>query len=264
MAGDTGGFPHSSVGKSSALPIQETWVRSLGREDPLEKEVAPHSSLLAWRIPWTEEPGGLQSLGSQELDTTWRLSRRHHHHPRWIVVGIASVLTVFGSFLLSWSLSSESAFLTLCLEGWVCVLRAGLGAGSTSQLSGISVFNRVILRVVPGLSQAGDLASRSKSCFALPESACGDSGVGEEQPPPWCGVGATLILACVLGPSVLDPQGPVQPPISGPFFRVPGVWGWFSALPMAGFRTFPGQLALILSCPGPNSCSCHLFFSPCC
>ena len=44
--------------------MQETWVRSLGRENPLEKEMATHSSILAWRIPWTEEPGGLQSLGS--------------------------------------------------------------------------------------------------------------------------------------------------------------------------------------------------------
>ena len=50
--------------------VQETWVRYLGREDPLEKEMATHSSILAWRIPWTEEPGRLQSLGSQELDTT--------------------------------------------------------------------------------------------------------------------------------------------------------------------------------------------------
>ena len=45
--------------------MRETWVRSLGREDPLEKEMATHSSTLAWRIPWTEEPGGLQSTGSQ-------------------------------------------------------------------------------------------------------------------------------------------------------------------------------------------------------
>ena len=43
--------------------VQETWVRSLGWEDPLEKEMATHSSILAWRIPWTEEPGGLQSMG---------------------------------------------------------------------------------------------------------------------------------------------------------------------------------------------------------
>ena len=45
--------------------VQETRVRSLGQEDPLEKETATHSSILAWRIRWTEEPGGLQSMGSQ-------------------------------------------------------------------------------------------------------------------------------------------------------------------------------------------------------
>ena len=50
--------------------MQETWVGFLGREDPLEKEMAIHSSILAWRIPWTEEPGGLQPMGSQESDTT--------------------------------------------------------------------------------------------------------------------------------------------------------------------------------------------------
>ena len=48
----------------------EIWVRSLGREDPLEKEMATHPSILAWIIPWTEEPGRLQSIGSQESDMT--------------------------------------------------------------------------------------------------------------------------------------------------------------------------------------------------
>ena len=51
---------------AKCLPTMwETQVRSLGREDPLEKEMATHSSALAWRIPWTEEPGGLQSMGPQ-------------------------------------------------------------------------------------------------------------------------------------------------------------------------------------------------------
>ena len=52
--------------------VQETQVRSLGREDPLEKEMATHASILAWRIPWTEEPGGLESMHgvSKESDTT--------------------------------------------------------------------------------------------------------------------------------------------------------------------------------------------------
>ena len=47
--------------------MQETWVPSLGGEDPLEKEVATHSSILAWKTPWTEKPGGLQSMESQRV-----------------------------------------------------------------------------------------------------------------------------------------------------------------------------------------------------
>ena len=49
------------------LPMQETQRQSLGQEDPLEKEMATHSSILAWEIPWTEEPGGLQSMGSSRV-----------------------------------------------------------------------------------------------------------------------------------------------------------------------------------------------------
>ena len=52
------------------LPVQETWVRFLSWEDPLEKEVSTYSGILASRIPWTEKPGGLQSMGSPELDMT--------------------------------------------------------------------------------------------------------------------------------------------------------------------------------------------------
>ena len=58
--------------------MQETQLQSLGREDPLEKEMAIHSSTLAWKIPWTEEPGRLQSMGSQRVGTTKRL---HFHFP---------------------------------------------------------------------------------------------------------------------------------------------------------------------------------------
>ena len=64
------GFPCSSVGKN--LPaVQETWVWSLGWEDPLEKEMATHSSILVWKISWTEELGGLQSMGSQRVRHDW-------------------------------------------------------------------------------------------------------------------------------------------------------------------------------------------------
>ena len=60
------GFPVAQMVKN--LPVmQETRVRTLGQEDPLEKEMATHSSILAWEIPWTEEPEGLQSMGSQRV-----------------------------------------------------------------------------------------------------------------------------------------------------------------------------------------------------
>ena len=51
--------------------MQETWVQSLGQDDPLEKEMATHSSILAWRIPWTEAPDGLQSMGLQRAGHDW-------------------------------------------------------------------------------------------------------------------------------------------------------------------------------------------------
>ena len=82
-------FPGISLVKN--LPAkQEMQVWSLGREDPLEKEMATHSSILAWRIPWIEEPGGLQSMGSQSRT---RLKRLVRHAP-----------------------SMHGA----CLQGWVC------------------------------------------------------------------------------------------------------------------------------------------------
>ena len=60
-----------------SLAVQETWVPCLSQEDTLETETATHTSILAWEIPWTEDPGGLQSMGLQESDTTKRLN--HHH-----------------------------------------------------------------------------------------------------------------------------------------------------------------------------------------
>ena len=65
---------------------RETWVRSLGWEVPLEKEMATHSSILAWKIPWTEEPGRLQSMGSQRVGHDWATElnwRWEHAGVRW-------------------------------------------------------------------------------------------------------------------------------------------------------------------------------------
>ena len=67
-AGDTSLIPYLVAQRVKHLPaMQETWVRSLCQEDPLEKEMATHSSTLAWKIPWTKKPGRLQSMGSQRV-----------------------------------------------------------------------------------------------------------------------------------------------------------------------------------------------------
>ena len=67
------------------LPMQETWVQSLGGEDPLEGEMATHSSIHAWEIPWTEEPGGLQSMGSQRVRHSWSDSACTHGNNKQIL-----------------------------------------------------------------------------------------------------------------------------------------------------------------------------------
>ena len=73
--------------------MQETRIWSVGREDLLEEEMASHSSILAWRIPWTEEPGGLQSMGSQESDTIEWLTHNitQCFHP-WVATGFESAI----------------------------------------------------------------------------------------------------------------------------------------------------------------------------
>ena len=63
-------FPVTAQSVNNLPAMQETQVQSLGQEDPLENDMATHSSILAWEIPWTEDPGWLLSMGSQELETT--------------------------------------------------------------------------------------------------------------------------------------------------------------------------------------------------
>ena len=67
-------FPGGSDGKVSVPTMRETWVRSLGQKDPLKKEMATHSSTLAWKIPWTEEHGRLQFTGSRRVGHDWATS----------------------------------------------------------------------------------------------------------------------------------------------------------------------------------------------
>ena len=67
--------------------VRETWVRSLGREDPLEKKMSTHPSTLAWKIPWTEEPGRLQSTGLQRVRHDWMTLLSHSIFPRRVSGG---------------------------------------------------------------------------------------------------------------------------------------------------------------------------------
>ena len=83
LLGELMGFPGGSDGKESACDVGDPGSnpgsgRSPGREDPLEKEVATHSNILAWRIPWTEEPGGYSSQGHKESDTTEQLTHMRY------------------------------------------------------------------------------------------------------------------------------------------------------------------------------------------
>ena len=77
-----GSIPGSLVTQMVKNPpaMQETWVQSLGRDDPLEKGMATHSSILAWRIPWTEGPSGLESRGSQRVGHDWVTNTHTHTH----------------------------------------------------------------------------------------------------------------------------------------------------------------------------------------
>ena len=87
----------------SPLAIQESWVRSLGQEDPLEEEMATQSSMIAWKIPWTEEPDGLQSIGLHRVGHDWR--------------DLASVQTLPSYFFSRYSFSGL-ANLPLILQIW--------------------------------------------------------------------------------------------------------------------------------------------------
>ena len=101
--------------------MQETWVRSLGREDPLEKEMATHSSILAWRIPWTEELGELYSpWGLKELDKTERLTRSFTFLQS---VPVTSALSLSQECVRECSVASDSA------TTWTVAYQAPLSMG---------------------------------------------------------------------------------------------------------------------------------------
>ena len=100
--------------------MRETWVQSLGREDPLEKGMATHSSILAWRIPWTEEPGGLQSMGSQRVREDWVTDT--HIYKQRVSAKIKNMWArLLGQFLgnrLRWKFTGRALGSSVC-EVWM-------------------------------------------------------------------------------------------------------------------------------------------------
>ena len=99
--------------------MQETQVQSLSWEDPLEKEMAAHSSTLAWRIPWTEEPGGLQSAGSQRVGHDWATSLTHSLTHSVIKKKKGNILELY---VLIWFGSKifNQAYIFMCTCVYVC------------------------------------------------------------------------------------------------------------------------------------------------
>ena len=152
-------FPVAQMVKK--LPtIQETQVGSLGQEDPLEKQMAPHSSILAWRIPWTEESGGHSPWGRKESDTTERLTQTHTH-----------VEAEYCPLTVSQSSTEKDIFpLNSSHAPWNC----GRGlVGSKLCLKGLESRSQKDCSLVPGLmiSFLGISTSRYK-CNVLKSSLC--------------------------------------------------------------------------------------------
>ena len=114
----TGAFLVAQMVKN--LPaMQETWVRSLGLEDPLEKGLATHSSILAWRIPWTERPGGLLSIESQRVEHSWVINvcahaRTHTHTHNWEIYH--SFPVIIHSLFFKWDTRGN---LSIYISLWV-------------------------------------------------------------------------------------------------------------------------------------------------
>ena len=126
-------YSRSSVDKESAA-MQETSVRFLGREDPLEKEMAAHSSILAWTSPWTEEPGGLQSIESQKVGHDWSDLARIPH---------------------GWSIgaSTSASALPMSIHGWFPLRLTGLisllSKGLSRVFSSTTVWKHQLLGTQP-------------------------------------------------------------------------------------------------------------------
>ena len=130
------------------LETRDMHVRSLTREDPLEEGMATRSSVLAWRIPWTEEPGGLHSMGSQRVRHDWAHTHTHTQATRYVLKRAVSKVT-WGWIRNPWLLwiSVAPRLARTCPAGWTCHFPPGIS--SSRQITGLS-------STVPSLPSCSD------------------------------------------------------------------------------------------------------------
>ena len=133
--------------------MQETWVQSLAQEDALKKGMATHSSILAWRIPWTEEPGGLESMGHKELDTTKWLTffikqSRVYSSTLYNHLSSATFYHRYIRFLLQWLLFQINRILELKETSPINPLVSKMRSYSSSEIY------RLIHSLTAGLNQS--------------------------------------------------------------------------------------------------------------
>ena len=139
--------------------MQETRVRFLGQEDPLEKEMATHFSILAWEIPWTEKPGGLQSMGLHRVRGNWVTKQKQYENALFFIhvfFPLINLLIFVSSFIVIVVYNVSKSYPTLC----------DLMDGSPPGFSVHGIFQARILEWVAISSSRR--SSRGQFCFPLP------------------------------------------------------------------------------------------------
>ena len=171
--------------------VLETWVWSLDWEDPMEESMETHSSILAWRIPWTGEPGGLQSTGSQRVGHDWRLCTAKQRASWWTVLWVESQNSDPALCLLT-----ESELFSKLFPG-LWGMRTVLCEDSTRQCVAVSTEPRIIVTVTLHPKQLfvylGTVLSDNSKASWIPWSWLAGSQRMTNFAPPFAGVHSVLL-----------------------------------------------------------------------
>ena len=140
--------------------MQERWFQSLGQDDTLEKEMATHSGILSWESPWTEESGGLQSVGFQRVGHNWMTEHTHTH---WNLIGIVALIWPKENLLFIWLMQKKKVSLAIArykyatcphLSPWLYKLRGSwtLSINLQLKMSALLSYFQDIIEICPILS----------------------------------------------------------------------------------------------------------------